>query len=435
MSRPASCAVLLSCAAVLLAASPPRIRAQAAGAWDEVRTLMEHATIQEAFRHIEENDAWTIATLRELTEIPAPPFMEEVRGRRFLELLQASRVDSAWVDEVGNVIGLRRGGGSGTMIVSGHLDTVFPEGTDVRIRESGDTLFAPGIADDSRGLVAVPRGAAGHERRRHPDGAGHLVRGHGGRGRHGRSARRQASVPRGLARFRRVHLDRRTGPQRGDQRRSGLAPVPGLLQGARAGTPGGRSGLGNPIHALGRAVAAFDAAAKRYTDNAAPRTSYNVGTVRGGTSVNSIPFEAWMEIDMRFRESRGAPGDRRPLPRRRCGEGLEEANEARARGEELTLEITMIGNRPSGEIPDDHPFIQRALAATELLGGTASLRRSSTDSNTPIALDIPAITIGGGGAGGNAHSLAEFFMNQDGPLGIQRALLILVSGAGLVPVM
>ena len=433
MSRPASCAVLLSCAAVLLAASPPRIRAQAAGAWDEVRTLMGHATIQEAFRHIEENDAWTIATLRELTEIPAPPFMEEVRGRRFLELLQASRVDSAWVDEVGNVIGLRRGGGSGTMIVSGHLDTVFPEGTDVRIRESGDTLFAPGIADDSRGLVAVlavlrAMNAAGIQTERDiwfvgtvgEEGTGDL---------------------RGVK-----HLFREGSPDF-----DAFISIDGLghsgVTNAGLGShryrvsfkgPGGHSwgafGLGNPIHALGRAVAAFDAAAKRYTDNAAPRTSYNVGTVGGGTSVNSIPFEAWMEIDMRS-ESPEALLEIDALFQAAMRKGIEEANEARARGEELTLEITMIGNRPSGEIPDDHPFIQRALAATELLGGTASLRRSSTDSNTPIALDIPAITIGGGGAGGNAHSLAEFFMNQDGPLGIQRALLILVSGAGLVPLM
>ena len=141
-----------------------------------------------------------------------------------------------------------------------------------------------------------------------------------------------------------------------------------------------------------------------------------------------------MEIDMRS-ESPEALLEIDALFQAAMRRGLEEANEARGRGEDLTLEITMIGNRPSGEIPDDHPFIQRALAATELLGGTASLRRSSTDSNTPIALGIPAITIGGGGAGGNAHSLAEFFTNHDGPLGIQRVLLILVSEAGLVPVM
>ncbi|MCY4645913.1 MAG: M20/M25/M40 family metallo-hydrolase [Gammaproteobacteria bacterium] len=422
-------------AVALLAGVPSPASAQAPGfdAAAEVRALMEHPSVQAAFRHIEENDPWTIATLRELTQIPAPPFMEEVRGQRFLELLQESGVDSVWADAEGNVIGLRRGNGTGTMIFSGHLDTVFPEGTDVTIRENGDTLFAPGIADDTRGLVAVLAvlramnaadiqteqdiwfvGTVGEE------GTGDL---------------------RGVK-----HLFREGSPDF-----SAFISIDGLghsgVTNAGLGShryrvafkgPGGHSwgafGLGNPIHALGRAVAAFDAEAKRYTDNAAQRTSYNVGTVGGGTSVNSIPFEAWMEIDMRS-ESPEALLEIDAVFQAAMRRGLEEANAVRARGEELTLEITMIGNRPSGEIPEDHPFIQRALAATELMGGITSLRRSSTDSNTPISLGIPSVTIGGGGAGGNSHSLAEFFMNHNGPVGIQRALLILVSQAGMVPVM
>ena len=422
-------------AAAFLAGVPSTASAQAPGfdAEAEVRALMGHPSVQEAFRHIEENDPWTIATLRELTQIPAPPFMEEVRGQRFVELLQESGVDSVWVDEEGNVIGLRRGNGSGTMIFSGHLDTVFPEGTDVTIRENGDTLFAPGIADDTRGLVTVLAvlramnaadiqtdqdiwfvGTVGEE------GTGDL---------------------RGVK-----HLFREGSPDF-----SAFISIDGLghsgVTNAGLGShryrvafkgPGGHSwgafGLGNPIHALGRAVTAFDAEAKRYTDNAAQRTSYNVGTVGGGTSVNSIPFEAWMEIDMRS-ESPQALLEIDAVFQAAMRRGLEEANAVRAGGEELTLEITMIGNRPSGETPEDHPFIQRALAATELMGGITSLRRSSTDSNTPISLGIPSVTIGGGGAGGGAHSLAEFFMNHEGPRGIQRALLILVSQAGMVPVM
>jgi len=428
-------AAALFSAAALLAGVPSPASAQAPGfdAEAEVRALMEHPSVQEAFRHIEENDPWTIATLRELTQIPAPPFMEEVRGQRFVELLQESGVDSVWVDEEGNVIGLRRGNGAGTMIFSGHLDTVFPEGTDVTIRENGDTLFAPGIADDTRGLVtvlAVLRAMNAAEIQTDQDiwfvgtvgeeGTGDL---------------------RGVK-----HLFREGSPDF-----SAFISIDGLghsgVTNAGLGShryrvafkgPGGHSwgafGLGNPIHALGRAVAAFDAEAKRYTDNAAQRTSYNVGTVGGGTSVNSIPFEAWMEIDMRS-ESPQALLEIDAVFQAAMRRGLEEANAVRARGEELTLEITMIGNRPSGEIPEDHPFIQRALAATELMGGITSLRRSSTDSNTPISLGIPSVTIGGGGAGGGAHSLAEFFMNHEGPRGIQRALLILVAQAGMVPVM
>ncbi len=433
MSRPAAHPATPLLAVALLAAATSPAFAQGTGAEAEVRALMDHPAVQAAFSHIEENDPWTIATLRELTEIPAPPFMEEVRGRRFLELIQEAGVDSAWVDEVGNVIGVRRGSGSGVMIFSGHLDTVFPEGTDLTIRESGDTLFAPGIADDTRGLVTVlavlrAMNAAGIQTENDiwfvgtvgEEGTGDL---------------------RGVK-----HLFREGSPDF-----NAFISIDGLghsgVTNAGLGShryrvtfggPGGHSwgafGLGNPIHALGRAVAAFDAGAKRYTDNAAQRTSYNVGTVGGGTSVNSIPFEAWMEIDMRS-ESPERLQEIDAVFQEAMRQGLGAANAVRARGEELTLDVTMIGDRPSGEIPDDHPFVARALAATELLGGTPSLRRSSTDSNTPISLGIPSITIGGGGAGGNSHSLSEFFMNHDGPVGIQRALLILVAQAGMVPVM
>ena len=433
MSRPAAHLVSPFLAVALLFAVTPPASAQGTGAEAEVRALMDHPDVQAAFRHIEENDPWTIATLRELTEIPAPPFMEEVRGRRFLELIQEAGVDSAWVDEVGNVIGVRRGGGSGVMIFSGHLDTVFPEGTDLTIRESGDTLFAPGIADDTRGLVTVLAvlramnaadiqtendiwfvGTVGEEGTGDLRGVKHLFR--------------EGSPD--FDAF--ISID---GLGHSGVTNAGLGSHRYRVT---FGGPGGHSwgafGLGNPIHALGRAVAAFDAEAKRFTDNAAQRTSYNVGTVGGGTSVNSIPFEAWMEIDMRS-ESPARLQEIDAVFQEAMRQGLEEANAVRARGEELTLDVTMIGDRPSGEIPDDHPFVARALAATELLGGTPSLRRSSTDSNTPISLGIPSITIGGGGAGGNAHSLSEFFMNHDGPVGIQRALLILVAEAGMVPVM
>jgi hypothetical protein len=115
--------------------------------------------------------------------------------------------------------------------------------------------------------------------------------------------------------------------------------------------------------------------------------------------------------------------------------GLEEENAGRTRGEELTVVLDKIGDRPSGEVADDHPFVQRAVAATALTGGTPRLGRSSTDSNIPISLGIPAVTIGGGGSGGGAHALDEFYINREGPEGIQRALLLLLAQAGLSPVM
>jgi len=399
----------------------------------EVEAILEHPRVREAFRYLEENDAETMADLRELTQIPAPPFMEEVRGRRFAERLSEIGVDSVWTDEEGNVIGLRRGRGGGTLVISGHLDTVFPEGTDVSIRERGDTLYAPGIADDTRGLATVlailrAMNAAGIE-------TDHDVWFVGTVGEEG------LGDLRGMK-----HLFREGGPPI-----DAFISIDGLgrdgITNAGLGSyryrvtfrgPGGHSwgafGLGNPAHAMGRAIAHFDAGADEYTSNAERRTSYNVGRVGGGTSVNSIPFEAWMEIDMRS-ESPTALDEIDAVFRSAMQRGLDEANSVRARGEELTVELDKIGDRPSGEIADDHPFIQRAIAATALTGGSPRLGRSSTDANIPIAQGIPAITIGGGGAGGAAHSLGEYYINRDGPVGIQRALLVLLAQAGLSPVM
>lgn len=400
----------------------------------EVRRLLEDPRVQAAFGYLEENDAETMADHMELTQIPAPPFMEEARGLRFLERLQEIGVDSAWVDEEGNVIGLRRGTGEGTMVISGHLDTVFPEGTDVTIRQVGDTLYAPGIGDDTRGITAVLAilramnaasirtvqdvwfvGTVGEEGLGDLRGMKYLFREGGhpidafisidGLGRHG-------ITNAGLGSYRyRVTF---RGP---------------------GGHSWGAFGLGNPIHALGRAVTRFDEVASEYTAREGlPRTSYNVGRIGGGTSVNSIAFEAWMEVDMRSESTEALDGID-ALFREAMQEGVDEANQVRRRGEELTLEVDKIGDRPSGEIPESDPFVQRAIAATELTGGLATLGRSSTDSNIPISMGIPAITIGGGGTGAGAHSLDEYFINREGPQGIQRALLILLAQAGMATTM
>ena len=146
--------------------------------------------------------------------------------------------------------------------------------------------------------------------------------------------------------------------------------------------------------------------------------------------MNSIPFEAWMEIDMRS-ESPESLDRIDGVFKRAMQRAVDEQNATRREGDPLTLELDMIGNRPSGEIPVSDPFVQRALAATRQLGIEPSPGRSSTDSNIPISMGIPSFTIGGGGASGNSHSLDEWFVNENGPLGIQRALLILVAQAGL----
>lgn len=398
---------------------------------ESVRRLAQHPTVARAMTVVDDTDARTMAELRELTEIPAPPFGEEVRGRRFLELLQETGVDSAWVDEVGNVIGLRRGTGSGgTIAIAGHLDTVFPEGTDVTVRVRGDTLHAPGIADDTRGLAAVLA----------------LLR-----AMNAADVRTDADVlfignvgEEGLGDLRGMkHLFREGGPDI-----DAFISIDGTghegITNQGLGShryrvtvrgPGGHSwgafGLANPAHTLGRAMHYFDEVGDSLT-RTGPRTSYNVGVIGGGTSVNSVPFEAWMEVDMRS-ESPASLERIDAALHAAVERALEEGNAVRRRGEALTVDFEMIGDRPSGEVAEDAPIVQRAVAVSRLLGIEPRLGRSSTDSNIPISLGIPAITIGGGGVGSGAHSLDEWFLNRDGTLGIKRALLILLAQAGVAP--
>lgn len=407
------------------------LSAQSQGDYDaQLQQIMNHPAVRAAMEHIEETDARTMADLRELTQIPAPPFMEEERGRAFLAKLQEIGVDSAWVDEVGNVIGLRRGTGNGEVLaLAGHLDTVFPPETDVSIRENGDTLFAPGIADDTRGLatiLAVLR--AMNDANVRTDGDVLFI---------GNVGEEGVGDLRGMK-----HLFREGGPRIDTfisvdgTGSSGITHM-GLGSHRYRVTflgPGGHSwgafGLANPAHAMGRAIRYFQDGADPYVRNAPFRTSYNVGRVGGGTSVNSVPFESWMEIDMRSEgvETLVAVDAILQGAIRRA---VAEENDLRTRGEPLTVDVDMIGDRPSGEVAEDHPFVQQAAAVTRALGMEPSFGRSSTDSNIPISMGIPAITIGGGGQGVGAHSLDEWFRNVDGATGVQRVLLVVLAQVGV----
>ncbi|MCZ6918700.1 MAG: M20/M25/M40 family metallo-hydrolase [Gemmatimonadetes bacterium] len=394
----------------------------------EIENLSHRRDVQLAFRVIDELEPTTLADHIMLTQIPAPPFMEEVRAEKFAEMLREAGADSVWIDEVGNVLALRRGRGERTVAIDAHLDTVFPEGTDVSVRISGDTLFAPGIGDDTRGLIVILTvlramnaaeiettsdllfiGAVGEEGLGDLRGVKHLFRDGGPRidswiavdgGTTGRV------VHRGL----------------GSHRYRVTFKGPG-------GHSWGAFGLGNPQHALGRAIQLFVDAADPYTASGI-RTSYNVGRIGGGTSVNSIPFEAWMEVDMRSESPERLDGID-ALFRRAMGDALDQANRLRRQGDALTVDVDMIGNRPSGATPEDTPLVQRALAATNHFGVVPNLDIASTDSNIPISLGIPAVTISRGGAGSGGHALSEFWVNENGAIAIKQALLLLAAEAGL----
>lgn len=396
---------------------------------DEARELANRPVIREAFRLVEEFDAWALERLIELTEIPAPPFMETERGIRFAELLQEAGADSVWTDAEGNVIALRRGRtGERTIGFGGHLDTVFPEGTDVSVRQVGDTVFAPGVGDDTRGLVVVLTALRAMEEAGVETEDDVLFVGVVGE--------------EGLGDLRGMKYLFREGAPRIDAwidvDGGGLDRLVSMGLGSvryrvTFSGPGGHSwgafGLANPAHAMSRAVRHFQDVADTLT-RSGPRTSYNVGVIGGGTSINSIPFETWMEVDMRS-ESPASLSRIEAVFLATMDQALEEENALRRDGEALTVDKAKIGDRPSGEMDPKNPLIQRALATTGVFGVEGELARSSTDSNIPISLGTPAVTIGKGGMGGNGHAPDEYWINRDGHLAIQRALLLVVAQAGI----
>ncbi len=429
ITRPGVIVLALMANAATARAQSVRCDARANRYCTEVAGITARREVQRAVRFVEEDDARTVADLRRLTEIASPPFGEQARGRAYAELLRQAGADSVWTDSVGNVLALRRGRTGGrTLVLSGHLDTVFPEGTDVHIKEHGDTLYAPGVGDDTRGLVAVlgvlrALEAAGVETRNDVLFVGTVGE-------------------EGLGDLRGVkHLFRDGGP-RIDAFISIDGSGDGRIVHRALGShryrvefdgPGGHSwgafGTASPIHAMGRAIALFDDAAAVFTSSG-PRTSYNVGRIGGGTSVNAVAFQGWMEVDMRSESPRSLMAIDSIL-HASVQKALEEENAGRKRGDALTVKLELVGDRPSGEIDPGVPFVQRAQAVTRQLGLEPELEISSTDSNIAISKGIPAITIGSGGKAGNAHAPEEWWLNDKGPRGIQRALLIVLAEAGL----
>jgi len=394
----------------------------------QINRLAKSKIIKSGFDYIFELEPFTHNNLIELTEIGAPPFKEEKRASRFAQKIKEIGVDSVWIDSEGNVLGLLKGEvGNRTVALDAHLDTVFPEGTDVKTRISNDTIYAPGIADDTRGLSMLLTILKTIKDNNIKTKDNILIVGTVGE--------------EGLGDLRGVkHLFYNNSPKIDswiaiDGGALGRVNIKGLGSYRYRITfkgPGGHSwgafGMVNPHHAMGSAIDNFIELANKYTLKG-PKTSYNVGVVRGGTSVNSIPFESIMEIDIR--SIKPARLDiMEGLLYKAVNKALNKQNEMKRSGKSLTVVIDKIGNRPSGELEPTLPLIQRALAATEYFQETPRLTRGSTDSNIPISLGIPAVTIGRGGIGGNAHSLNEWWYNKEGFKSIQLAFLLLLSEAG-----
>lgn len=395
---------------------------------DEIAALRANDKVQAGMQHILALEPRHREELIELTEIPAPPFKEEKRAARFAEMLREAGLTDVRIDEVGNAIG-RRPGRSGDRVVaySAHLDTVFPEETDVTVRFDDEKMYAPGIGDNTRGLITVLGVLRAMQHADIQTDADVLFVGNVGE--------------EGLGDLRGVkHLFREGAPKidtliavdGGESSRIVFGGVGSHRYRVTFRGPGGHSwgafGTANPHHAMARALALFDQNAPTVT-SAGEKSSYNVGRMGGGTSINSVPFESWAEVDIRSGDqSRIDAID--TILKAAVEQALQEENEGRSENEPLTVEVARVGTRPAAKGDIHSSLLQRALAATMSFGIEPNLMISSTDANLPISKGIPAVTMSRGGVSGDSHALTEWWQNVDGHVGIQIGLLTVLAEAG-----
>lgn len=395
----------------------------------EIKNLTLEKQLEKAFQVIDELEPQSQSDLVLLTEIEAPPFKETKRALKYKEMLEEAGADRVWIDEVGNVLALKKGTKGGrTVALDAHLDTVFPEGTDVKVKYKGDTMCAPGIGDDTRGLVVVLTTLRALNKAEIQTEADLLFV-----GTVGEEGLGDLRGVRHLFESGEVKIDSWISIDGGSIGRVNNQALGSKRYKAIFKGPGGHSwgafGLGNPHHAIGKAIDYFTQDASKFTAEGS-RTSFNVGRMGGGTSVNSIPFESWMEVDMRS-VSPDRLNQIDKIFKDAMNRALVDYNNSGIKGEKLTLVLEQIGDRPSGELATSLALVQRSMAATEYFGEEPSLTRGSTNSNIPISLGIPAVTLGRGGLGSDGHSLTEWWLNKNGADAIKLALLVTVAEAGL----
>lgn len=394
-----------------------------------IKKISRNAKVKKAFNYIIDIEEKTIKNHIELTEIEAPPFKEERRAKEFAERLKLAGIENVWIDSIGNVIGFLKGSvGNKNIAIDAHIDTVFPEGTDVKVRVKNDTLFAPGIGDDTRGLAMILT-LAETIKKNNIEPINNIIF----IGTVGEEGLGDLRGVRYLFKNKTPKIDSWIAIDGGSIGRVNNQALGSYRYEVVFDGPGGHSwgafGLVNPHHALGSGIKNFINKADVYTSSG-PKTSYNVGVINGGTSVNSIPFKSSMLIDIRSIEPNRLD-DMEEILYNSMQEALKEQNEMKRSGPDLTLTINKIGNRPSGIVEESVPLIQKTIAATQYMGVEPRLTIGSTDSNIPISLGVPAVTIGRGGDGGGAHSLDEWWINKEGYKSIQLALLILLSESGI----
>ncbi len=401
---------------------------EAAPSIQEIARLSALPQVQSAFRWFASQETQIAEWQLQLAGIPAPPFGEGERAAWLAERFRALELDDVHVDDVGNVFGIRRGlePSSRFLAISAHIDTVFPAGTALRPRREGSRLYGPGISDNGAGVAALlaTAGALQHSGIRHlgplvfignvgEEGEGDL------RGmRHIFADPHWSEAIHAMLVLDGAGADSIVAEALGSRRFEIVVRGPGGHSWSDFGAP-------NPIIVLARAIERFT----QVRVAAVPKTTFNIGVIRGGTSVNSIPESASMRVDLR--SASAAEIDRLEAALRVALDQAVMADSGKGRIPGLSYEATVIGSRPAGEL-DSNARILRVLRAVDShLDNPSQVQRASTDANIPLSQGREAVAIGGGGAGGGAHTVQEWFDCAGREMALKRILLTALGLAGV----
>jgi len=399
---------------------------------EEVARLASAPEVRAAFDRFRSQEAQIALWQMEATRVAAPPFGEAARGAWLAERFHELGLDDVQVDGVGNVFGVRPGYGSRFIALSAHIDTVFPATTPLNVRQQGSRLYGPGVSDNGAGIAAMLAVASVLKGSRISHALPFVFIGNVGEEGEGdlRGMRHVFSTPtwRDAIAYSVVvdgaGSDTVVAEALGSRRFEVIVRGPGGHSWSDFGTP-------SPILALARAVEVFS----QTPVPASPKTTFNVGVIRGGTSVNSIPESASMRIDLRSTSmseiDRLEHALRRSLEQAVAAENRGAAQQRTRKPQVVQSEVVEIGNRPAGELAADSRLLKVIRAVDAQLGNAAQVQRASTDANIPLSMGREAIAIGGGGSGGGAHTLQEWFDCNGRELGLRRILLTMLTLSGV----
>jgi tripeptide aminopeptidase len=402
------------------------VYARAAG--DSIEKIADDPACVRALAWIDTSASWLTDQQIHLTEIPAPEFKEAPRAQYLKKIFEAAGLE-VQLDKIGNVIAERPGSDANSVILlAAHLDTVFPAGTDVRVKRHANRLTAPGVADNGAGLAALAGLARAFSESRVHTTKTIVLAGDVGEEGEGNLRGIRALVESYGSRLSAViAVD---GASTEHITTQGIASH--RFEIAITG-PGGHSwsdfGAPNPITALSRGIVKFSA--QPVPDD--PRSSYNFGMIEGGTSINSIPSRAAVKVDLRSEDEAEVNKMERALRDAMQSGAREEMSAARDEQQTLRIIVRSLGSRPAGKLPDNAPLLETLRNVDRFLGNHSRLERSSTDANIPLSLNIPAVSLGGGGKGGGSHTTAEWYDASGREMGLKRLFLATVALAGVQP--